>query len=75
MARSDALLRLHKTLIGRRSELRKRLGIELADLLMAVIIRLTSDAPAVSVGVSRRANVQQRVAPPARRGDAYALAA
>jgi DnaK suppressor protein len=32
MARSDALLRLHKTLIGRRSELRKRLGIELADL-------------------------------------------
>ena len=32
MARSDALLRLHKTLSGRRTELRKRLGIELADL-------------------------------------------
>ena len=32
MARSDALLRLHKTLVARRTELRKRLGIELADL-------------------------------------------
>jgi DnaK suppressor protein len=32
MARSDALLRLHKTLLGRRTELRKRLGMELADL-------------------------------------------
>jgi DnaK suppressor protein len=32
MARRDALLRLHKTLSGRRTELRKRLGMELADL-------------------------------------------
>jgi DnaK suppressor protein len=32
MARSDALLRLHKSLIARRAELRKRLGIELEDL-------------------------------------------
>src|SRR5437879_8687295 len=32
MARRDALLRLHKTLISRRNELRKRLGMELKDL-------------------------------------------
>lgn len=32
MARRDALLRLHKTLIARRDELRKRLGGELKDL-------------------------------------------
>lgn len=32
MARSDALLRLHKSLLARRAELRKRLGVELADL-------------------------------------------
>ncbi len=32
MARQDALLRLHKILLGRRAELRKRLGIELEDL-------------------------------------------
>jgi DnaK suppressor protein len=32
MARQDALLRLHKTLITRRTELRKRLGVELEDL-------------------------------------------
>jgi DnaK suppressor protein len=32
MARNDALLRLHKTLLTRRTELRKRLGMELADL-------------------------------------------
>lgn len=32
MARNEALIRLHKTLLARRSELRKRLGIELADL-------------------------------------------
>ena len=32
MARQDALLRLHKTLLGRRLELRKRLGKELEDL-------------------------------------------
>jgi DnaK suppressor protein len=32
MARQEALLRLHKTLVARRHELRKRLGIELEDL-------------------------------------------
>ena len=32
MPRNEALIRLHKTLLGRRAELRKRLGIELADL-------------------------------------------
>ena len=32
MARNEALLRLHKTLVSRRHELRKRLGIELEDL-------------------------------------------
>lgn len=32
MARRDALLRLHKSLTGRRAELRKRLGGDLADL-------------------------------------------
>jgi len=32
MARRDALLRLHKSLMSRRQELRKRLGMELQDL-------------------------------------------
>jgi len=32
MARRDALLRLHKSLMARRFELRKRLGMELEDL-------------------------------------------
>lgn len=32
MARQDALLRLHNTLVNRRTELRKRLGMELEDL-------------------------------------------
>lgn len=32
MARRDALLRLHKSLVARRDELRKRLGGELKDL-------------------------------------------
>jgi RNA polymerase-binding transcription factor len=32
MARRDALLRLHKTLMARRAELRKRLGADLASL-------------------------------------------
>ena len=32
MARRDALLRLHKSLMGRRDELRKRLGGDLKDL-------------------------------------------
>lgn len=32
MARQDALLRLHKTLLSRRAQLRKRLGMDLEDL-------------------------------------------
>jgi len=32
MARQDALIRLHKNLIARRTELRKRLGLELQEL-------------------------------------------
>src|SRR5437762_1273502 len=32
MARSDALLRLHKSLMARRAELRKRLGMELESM-------------------------------------------
>lgn len=32
MARREALLRLHKSLVARRTELRKRLGVELMDL-------------------------------------------
>lgn len=32
MARQDALVRLHKNLMSRRSELRKRLGLELEEL-------------------------------------------
>lgn len=32
MARKDALLRLHKTLLARRAELMKRLGMEMRDL-------------------------------------------
>ena len=32
MARQEALLRLHKSLIARRTELRKRLGLELEEL-------------------------------------------
>jgi DnaK suppressor protein len=32
MARNEALIRLHKTLLNRRAELRKRLGVELDDL-------------------------------------------
>ncbi|MCI0705809.1 MAG: TraR/DksA family transcriptional regulator [Planctomycetia bacterium] len=32
MARKDALLRLHKNLLARRNELRKRLGLELEEL-------------------------------------------
>ena len=44
MARSDALLRLHKSLMARRDELRKRLGGELKDL--------RNDKGAVSTGDS-----------------------
>jgi DnaK suppressor protein len=32
MARNEALIRLHQTLLSRRTELRKRLGVELAEL-------------------------------------------
>ena len=32
MARSEALLRIHRSLVARRAELRKRLGMELEDL-------------------------------------------
>jgi len=32
MARQDALLRLHKMLVNRRAELRKRLGVELHEM-------------------------------------------
>jgi DnaK suppressor protein len=44
MARNDALLRLHKTLVGRRTELRKRLGMELDDLSRGKGSRATGDA-------------------------------
>jgi DnaK suppressor protein len=44
MARNDALLRLHKTLLSRRAELRKRLGVELDDLSRAKANQATGDA-------------------------------
>lgn len=44
MARNDALLRLHKTLLNRRTELRKRLGFELADLSRGKASQTTGDA-------------------------------
>jgi len=44
MARSDALLRLHKILLARRTELRKRLGIELDDLSRGKGSQQTGDA-------------------------------
>jgi transcriptional regulator with XRE-family HTH domain len=52
------------------------LGIDLSDLLIAVVFHLTDDA-AGSVGAGRRVTIARAVAaPPARRpGDAYALAA
>ncbi|GIH10203.1 hypothetical protein Rhe02_82700 [Rhizocola hellebori] len=60
------------------------LGIDLSELLMAIIIQLTSD-PVLPLTVGRQMTVgglrpsppvQHRLAPPAaRRGDAYALAA
>ncbi len=37
MARRDALLRLHKALVGRRDELRRRLGGELNSLLTKTV--------------------------------------
>ena len=36
MARRDALLRLHKSLVGRRNELRKRLGTDYRLMRAAV---------------------------------------
>jgi XRE family transcriptional regulator, stress-response regulator len=52
------------------------LGIDLSELLIAVVFHLTDDA-AGSVGVGRRVTIDRAAAtPPARRaGDAYALAA
>src|SRR5215212_1273242 len=44
MARTDALLRLHKTLLARRAELRKRLGMELDDLSRGKGSQATGDA-------------------------------
>jgi DnaK suppressor protein len=44
MARNDALLRLHKTLLARRLELRKRLGMELDDLSRSKGSQATGDA-------------------------------
>ena len=43
MARRDALLRLHKSLVARRSELRKRLGGELEDLGTFTATNATGD--------------------------------
>src|SRR5512145_3032174 len=43
MARRDALLRLHKSLVARRDELRKRLGGELKDLRKAQARESTGD--------------------------------
>jgi transcriptional regulator with XRE-family HTH domain len=51
------------------------LGIDLSDLLVAVIFTLTGESVVASLSVSRQATAG-RLAPPARRpGDAYALAA
>lgn len=44
MARRDALLRLHKTLTGRRSELRKRLGADMQDLRNFTVSDATGDS-------------------------------
>lgn len=44
MARRDALLRLTKTLVGRRNELMKRLGVELRDLGRTKDASATGDA-------------------------------
>jgi DnaK suppressor protein len=52
MARSDALLRLHKTLLARRSELRKRLGMELDDLSRGKAHGTAGDAADVAFDAS-----------------------
>ena len=44
MARRDALLRLHKSLMARRAELRKRLGGELEDLRNVKAVDPTGDS-------------------------------
>src|SRR5260221_9021798 len=50
MARREALLRLHKTLAGRRAELRKRLGMELEDLRTKQVNSDSADAAFDSSG-------------------------
>lgn len=44
MARQDALLRLHKSLMARRTELRKRLGMQLEDLAHTKHSSVSGDA-------------------------------
>src|SRR3954447_1495591 len=44
MARKDALLRLHKSLLDRRAELMKRLGIEIRDLGNSRMSNQTGDS-------------------------------
>ena len=44
MARRDALLRLHKTLLSRRNELLKRLGVEFHDLGQTGVTTASGDA-------------------------------
>lgn len=44
MARTDALLQLHKTLVARRAELRKRLGMELDVLSHSKGMQRSGDA-------------------------------
>lgn len=48
MARRDALLRLHKSLMARRSELRRRLGGELSDLRNFKEVDATGDSADVA---------------------------
>ena len=59
MARNDALLRLHKSLMGRRDELRKRLGGELKD------VRVSQKRARVSAPAPEQS--QQAGNPPRRR--------
>lgn len=50
MARREALLRLHKSLVARRTELRKRLGMELEDLHTKQLSSDSADAAFDSSG-------------------------